>query len=185
MKDSVEYKRFVWGLSNLIKFEEQDKIIIFVCIGTDKIIGDVLGPYVGTILSKTFVDCPKIKIVGDKDNLVTYNNIELKMKHINKLYPNKQIIVIDSALAEESKIGKVFIQNRGLKYAESLMKKNNTIGDISIKGVVGKNTNDSKENFKILSRVPSTEILKMSYIVSNGIIDVMNKKENIGKNINI
>lgn len=185
MKDSVEYKRFVWNLNNVINIKEKNNKIIFVCIGTNRIIGDLIGPYVGTILSKTFSTYNNIDVIGDNDNLVTYNNIEQKMKYINEVYKDKLIIVIDSALAEEQNIGKIFVQNRGLRYAESLKKKNTVIGDISIKVVVGKNANDSIENFKILNNISFKNILKMSYIVSNGIIEVVNKKENIGKNINI
>ena len=73
-------------------------------------------------------------------------------------------------------VGKIFIQNRGLRYAESLKKNNNMIGDISIKAVVGENSNNNIINFNNLQNVSLDKIHNMCNIVSNGIIDVMNKK---------
>ena len=93
------------------------------------------------------------------------------------------MIVLDSALSNQSDVGRVFIQNRGLKYAESLRKKNNTVGNISIKAVVGEDSFDVNKNFSNLMDVNIKQIEYVSAIVASGIVEVMNKKENIGKNI--
>ena len=104
-------------------------------------------------------------------------------KYINKECRNSLIIALDSALSNADDIGKIFIQNRGLSYGESLKKNNSKIGNISIKAVVGEDTKNSIENFKILNNVSADKVQKMCNIVSNGIIEVVNKKVNIGKNI--
>ena len=64
-----------------------------------------------------------------------------------------------------------------------MKKENELIGNISIKGVVGENVNNSIENFKNLRNASKENIYLMSYLVSKGIAEVMNKKENNGKNI--
>lgn len=176
LKNSVEYKRFVWELNNIIGFNEINKDIIFLCIGTDQIIGDSFGPVVGTLLRKAFKENKNIKIIGDLENALTYNKIEENVSYIKENYTNNLIVVLDSALSDKHNVGKVFIQNRGLKYAESLKKQNEIIGNISIKAVVGVNSNNSMENFENLKKVPIEQIQFMSNIVSNGIVDVMNKK---------
>ena len=183
LKNTVEYKRFVWEFNNIIKMNNINNNIIFLCIGTTKIVGDSFGPLVGTILKKYFCGNKKIEIIGDLENALTYDKIEESVKYIKKRYINKLIIVLDSALSDQSNVGRIFIQNRGLKYAESLKKQNRTIGDISIKAVVGKDEKNNIENFKNLKGVKVEQIQLMSYIVSKGIIDVMNKKVKKGKNI--
>ena len=179
LKNTVEYKRFVWELNNFIDI---NKSIIFVCIGTSSIIGDSFGPVVGSILKNTLKN-NSAKVIGDLQNCVTYTDIHRKMNNIKKQYSNSLIIVVDSALASKANIGKVFVQNRGLKYAESLKKSNDIIGNISIKAVVGENSNNNLRNFYNLRDVSLQRIKNVSAIAANGIIEVMNKKENNGKNI--
>lgn len=179
----VEYKRFVWELNNVIKINQKYKSVVFVCIGTTSISGDSFGPIVGTRLKNAFYRSGTVTIMGDVHNTVTYNNIEDSMNYIKYKYANSLIVVIDAALSDKKDVGKVFIQNRGLKYAESLNKHNNVIGNISIKAVVGEDTRDCIKNFKTLKEVPISKVEAMSNIVSEGIVEVMNKKENNGKNI--
>lgn len=174
LKNSVEYKRFVWELRNVVTSNRKNKKIVFLCIGTNMIIGDAFGPVVGSILKKCFNKNDEIEILGNLEDVITYSNIKEKFKP--NTYKNDLIIVIDSALSSKSNIGKIFIQNRGLRYAESLKKNNNMIGDISIKAVVGENSNNNIINFNNLQNVSLDKIHNMCNIVSNGIIDVMNKK---------
>ena len=60
-----------------------------------------------------------------------------------------------------------------MKYAEALKRNNEIIGDMSIKAVVGKNTQNRFKNFTILKNISSQRIITMSNIVSKGIIDAM------------
>lgn len=185
LKDCIEYKRFVWELDNIINLKKINNNIVFLCIGTNKVTGDCFGPYVGTFLKKSFNEFQNIKIIGDLNNDITYNEIKNLEKIIENECKNSLIIVIDSALSDKENIGKVFVQNRGLKYAEGLRKQNNRIGNISIKAVVGKNANNSFRNFKTLKGVSIESVQTLSNFVARGIIEVMNKKEIYGKNIYI
>lgn len=184
LKENIDYKRFVWEFSNILKRNKQNKNIIFLCIGTNKVIGDSIGPIVGTNLKNDLknnlkfkgdfnIENTSIKIIGDMSNNISYNNIEDNIKNIKNSSEDNFIIVIDSALSSENNIGKIFVHNRGLKYAESLKRKNEIIGDMSIKAVVGKNTQNRFKNFKILKNISSQRVITMSNIVSKGIIDAM------------
>ena len=179
LNNMVEYKRFVWQLNNCI---DLNKNIVFVCIGTSTVVGDSFGPIVGSVLKHKLCN-DRVKVIGDLQSCITYTNIQKKMNEINNIYSNSLIIVLDSALANKPNIGKIFVQNRGLKYAESLMKQNSTIGNISIKAVVGEYSYNNYKNFYCLKNVSIQRIQQVSTIVANGIIEVMNKKENTGKNI--
>ena len=174
LKETVEYKRFVWELNNIINIKNKNNDIIFLCIGTNKVIGDSFGPSVGENLKKCMQTKKNIKVIGDYENIICYANIEKIIKKIKQSYKRSLIIVLDSALSNESDIGKIFIQNRGLKYAEGLGKKNNIIGNISIKAVVGKNCNNCIKNFKQLKNASIDKIKYMSSLVSSGIIEIVN-----------
>ncbi len=181
--NNIKYKRFVWEFNNIINLNNQKRNIVFLCLGTSIITGDSFGPIVGTKLKKTLGKSGNIKIIGDLKEEMTYNKIHENIEYIKEKYSNSLIIVLDAALSDKRDVGKIFIQNRGLKYAESLHKKNKFIGNISIKAVVGENMNNNMQNFKTLKNVSFDNMESMCNIVSKGIIEVMNKKENNGKNI--
>ena len=181
LNNDVQYKRFTWQLDNIININKIHKKVIFLCIGTTLVSGDSFGPMVGSILKKNIKN--NMVIIGDRIDTLTYDKIKEKINFINAKYKNKIVIALDSALSSKENIGKIFVQSRGLKYAESLKKDNDIIGDISIKAIVGENKNNNIENFKTLNNVPIENVEIMSKIVSEGIVNVMNKKENYGKNI--
>ena len=127
LKNTIEYKRFVWELNNVMKLNNKNKKILFLCIGTTKIIGDSFGPAVGSRLKQKFEKAKDIEIIGNLEDAFTYDKIEDNVQHMRELYPNCLMVAIDSALSEKVNVGKIFIQNRGLKYAESLKKNNQRI----------------------------------------------------------
>lgn len=182
LKNTVEYKRFVWELNNVIN-NNLETSLYFVCIGTNRIVGDAFGPVVGSVLKKRLPEKKNVHILGDLDKCITYENIDKVFTTTNINQKANLVIVLDSALSCRDNIGKVFVQNRGLKYAESLKKDNAIIGNISIKAVVGEDTSNSSKNFDNLKNVSLKQIHDMCNLVSNGIIEVMNKKEKYGKNI--
>jgi len=129
LKQNKEYKRFVWELSSLMENKSKNMNVVFMCIGTNTVVGDSVGPIVGSLLKENIQSNNKITIVGDCENNISYENIEDK---IEKLNLNSLVVVVDSALSNHENIGKIFVQNRGLRYGEGLKKTNNTIGNISI-----------------------------------------------------
>ena len=52
--------------------------IIFLCIGTTKLIGDSYGPIIGEIL-KNNIKHPKVTVIGNIKENVNANNIEYKI----------------------------------------------------------------------------------------------------------
>ena len=76
LKNSVEYKRFVWELRNVINLKRKNENIVFLCIGTNMLVGDAFGPVVGSVLKKSFNDNNEIKVLGDLEDVITYCNIK-------------------------------------------------------------------------------------------------------------
>lgn len=156
----------------LNKYVEKDREIIFFCIGTDRVIGDCVGPITGSLLKNKYGNK---NIYGDLEENLTYENIEDKLNEINLKYSNPYIIAIDAALSSNEDIGKFYVDNKGINYRKSLNSKNFKIGDIGIKVVVGKDYNDSELNFKALQNISLNKIVKISKKTFDGINILLNK----------
>lgn len=168
----MEEENFQEYVKNLKNELELDREIVFFCIGTDRVIGDCIGPITGSFLKGKF---DKNKVYGDLDNNLTYENIEEKMDEIYLNFENPYIVAIDAALSNEDNIGKVFIDNNGINFGECLSKNKGHIGDLGIKVVVGKDYNDNEMNFKVLQNMSLTRIIKLSKKIFDGIDIILNK----------
>lgn len=107
-----------------------------LCIGTPNVIGDSLGPLVGTMLSVQ--DLPKdIKVIGTLRRPVTFDNYEVRLK---ELRPDAKVIAVDAAIGD--KVGEWEISTGplipGLGVAANLQ----PIGDMSVKCYTGKDIVD-------------------------------------------
>ena len=149
--------------------------IVFLCIGTDRIVGDSFGPLVGTKLKELLeqYNIYNINVYGTLKQNICYTNIKEYLKMINERHPNACVIVIDAALSEEKNIGKVFVENRKMFIGNGLNKSKIEVGDISIKAVVGRNYKFSKYNFVSLKNSSLNMVIKLSEIVSKGIYNVL------------
>lgn len=103
-----------------------DKISI-VCIGTDRIIPDSLGPMIGTILSERIV-LDNVKIIGTLE----YPLHALNMKKRIRREIDKDSLVIAIDACKGNKVGEVQITNKPISPGKGLFKRLPEIGDISI-----------------------------------------------------
>lgn len=151
--------------------------IIFLCIGTDKVIGDSFGPLVGYKLEILFKSTNRIKIIGNLSEPVCCNNIESVLKNINNQYKKPFIISIDSALSiVNDNIGKITVSEGGLCIGSGLDKNSVHIGDMNIKGIVGRDTRKPIQNFRILQNTSLNLVMRLADTVSKGIYRTINFK---------
>ncbi|MBR1540905.1 MAG: spore protease YyaC [Clostridia bacterium] len=148
-----------------------DSKVIFFCIGTDRVIGDSLGPIIGSLLIDKF---GSEVVYGDLFNNVTYENIISTLDKINTKYENPYIVAIDAALSSSENIGKIFVDD-GINFGDSLGKNVDKVGDLGVKVVVGKDYNNPNLNFNVLQNIPLSKILKLSKKTFEGISLIMNK----------
>lgn len=119
-------------LSKYLKpFLTKDTVI--VCIGTDKCIGDCLGPLVGTLLKKKDMSFP---IYGTLNNPIHAVNLNEKITYIKKVHPSSPVIAIDACLGDEENIGLIHVRHKPISPGKGVGKKLPSIGDISIVGIV-------------------------------------------------
>lgn len=148
--------------------------LIFLCIGTDRVIGDSFGPLVGYKLKHLFRDEENIKVIGSLDNIICMHNITKIVRNINSTYPEAFLIAIDAALSNNNNVGKIAVSKGSIKVASGFTTKNIYVGDISIKGIVSRNLNNSKCNFRLLQNTPLNLVMNMADSVAQGICDVIN-----------
>lgn len=158
-------------------YEERKKYFetVFLCIGTDRIIGDSLGPIVGTMLQKKLekYNFFNISIYGTLQENICYTNIQDVLKVINKKHKNACIIVIDAALSHEDNIGKIFVSKEKMMLGKGLCKNKIEVGNISIKAVVGKNYKLSKYNFSSLQNISLNVVIRLAQLISDGIYETI------------
>ena len=102
--------------------------IVFICIGTNKVIGDSLGPLVGTYLKVLYHN---IKVYGDIKQNIDYNNINKVINFVNVKYKNHTKVLIDSALGNN--VGDIVLYSGSISLGKGIGKEKNIYGDIIIK----------------------------------------------------
>ena len=108
--------------------------IIFLCIGTDRVTGDCLGPYIGAQLSSHAF--PMVHVYGTLSAPVHALNLTDTMQEIQKRHPGSLIIAIDSSLGQKKHLGYVTISNGALYPGAAVHKKLPPVGHIHITGIV-------------------------------------------------
>lgn len=134
--------------------------ILFVCIGNGKIIGDSLGPLIGTVLEKNkrlIQNNVKIDVIGTFENPILYYNVEEFIKNIDS-QDYSEIVIIDSALGSKENIGKVMITPAEILIGVGVNRGRMVKGDIILKGVVGINYNNISRNLIELESVEANQV---------------------------
>jgi putative sporulation protein YyaC len=130
-----DYEKFGQSLKFLTESSLKDnQTLLFVCIGSDRITGDCLGPLVGHKLSR-IVPHPE-RIYGTLKEPVHAQNLHLILAQIRKNYSRPFLIVIDAALGLTDHIGYVTLSNGPLRPGEGVRKRLPALGQISITGIV-------------------------------------------------
>ena len=163
-----------WIYRKLQKSIEKEKYsqCIVLCIGTEKVVGDLYGPLVGEKLENELSKRreKRIQVVGKLGENVTYQNVKEKIRKIEKEYLHPYIIAIDSAVAEEKNIGKVVISKRKIKVGEIMEQEIYEVGDISIKAIVGKRQRTDFKNYQELKNISSFMVERLAEETAKGIL---------------
>lgn len=157
--------------------------ILFVCIGNGKIIGDSLGPLIGTVLEKNkrlIQNNVKIDVIGTFENPILYYNVEEFIKNIDS-QDYSEIVIIDSALGSKENIGKVMITPAEILIGVGVNRGRMVKGDIILKGVVGINYNNISRNLIELESVEAKQVEKIASKMLDIIYSIIFRKtERIG-----
>lgn len=118
----------------------QNADYIFVCIGTNKLIADSFGPRVGDILKVYFKNFNQIQVFGTMKCPIHLQNAPIFLDYLQQNINN--IILIDSALGDDNKIGSTYLCSGGLEIGKAFERTLYFPACLSFKTIVG----SKKEN---------------------------------------
>lgn len=141
---------------------------IIICIGSDLVLGDSLGPLVGTFLKQKHLNA---YLYGTLNTPITAKEISYAQTHLKEMHPLSKIIAIDAAVGCETDLGLIKIFNKGLKPGLGVNKSLGTIGDVSIMGIVA---TKSIQNYNLYNLTRLNLVYKMAERIASGIEQYIN-----------
>lgn len=142
-----------------------NKEIVYVCIGTPKVLADSLAPLFGTLIKQRNLN---IEVYGDLHDSVNATNIN----DINRKIPkDKFVITISSCAAKRTNIdrGKIIVAKGSASPGTGIGKTLDPIGDVVIRGITVTMKEDILENNCTLTDL---------YDMANFLVDTIEEFEN-------
>lgn len=142
--------------------------IVFLCIGSDRVTGDCLGPYIGHLLTPH--ETGHIFVYGTLSCPVHALNLEKTSSLIKRFHPHALIIAIDASLGQKKHLGYVTIGNGALYPGAGVQKNLPPVGDIHITGIV--NTAGIMEHLTLQTTRLST-VVTLADAIAGGILKIL------------
>lgn len=147
----------------LTSCNKKTKTPIIICVGSDLVLGDSLGPLVGTMLTRRNVNA---YIYGTLNSPITAKEITCAKIHVKMLHPESFVVAIDAAVGSSEDIGLIKVSDKGLKPGLGVNKNLGVIGDCSIIGVVAEK---SSQNYTLFNLTRLNLIYKMAEQIADGV----------------
>lgn len=106
---------------------------VVLCIGSDRVTGDCIGPLVGHMLTVRGLDCT---VLGTLSQPVTALNLEETLLTVKRKYAGRKVIAVDSCVGDGDELGKIRIRRGSLHPGLACGKKLPKVGDVSITATV-------------------------------------------------
>jgi putative sporulation protein YyaC len=143
---------------------------IILCIGCEKVMGDMLGPLTGEELMRG--GFPGY-IYGTTNNPVNGINIREYINFIKRIHPESLIISVDAAVGGREEIGQIKLKDTGVD-AGAALERGLKVDGLGIIGVVGDKKGNVMHN--LMSADPQM-IIKMSRKIAKIILKSVNQVE--------
>lgn len=139
--------------------------LLFLCIGSEKISGDCIGPIVGTLLKEKYrIPYP---VLGTEDNSVNGANIRAYRDNIKKYFPDYKIIAVDSAVGDDKDLWTLKIREGGVRAGGALNPSVEYYGEVGILAVVGSKSGNVLDN---LLSAPYSKIVDFAERIAKTIV---------------
>lgn len=121
-------------LQNLKNWTSPHITPVFLCIGSDRVAGDSLGPMVGSALEKRYKK--SIPVYGTLEMPVHALNLENTISHIHNIWKGHPLIAIDASFGTKKHLGYITAGKGSLCPGAGVDKKLCEVGDFFITGIV-------------------------------------------------
>ncbi len=138
---------------------------VFVCIGSDRVTGDSLGPLVGTSLyhSELF----PYPVYGTLDYPIHALNLRDAMRFIKSSHPRSPVIAVDASLGAKRHQHYITVSTGSICPGAGVDKKLMEVGDISITGIINISGQYSQ---MILQSTRLSTVITLADCISQGIM---------------
>lgn len=141
----------------------------FFCIGSDRITGDSLGPFVGYKLEQYRSHLPKnivpYQVIGTLSDPVHALNLNRTLDALSPSHMSYLTIAIDASLGSAESCGHITLSNQPLLPGEGIRRKLRKVGQISITGVVG-----NEKDPHPLQHTPLHTVIELADSICDGIL---------------
>jgi putative sporulation protein YyaC len=112
---------------------EENKMPVFICIGSERHLLDCFGPLTGTMLQESN---PAIDVYGTLDQPLNARNLTKEMMIIKNRHAGQKFIAIDAAVGEENEIGRLQFKTGAIIPGRAVAKSLPAIGDFALTAIV-------------------------------------------------
>lgn len=152
------------------KIEHPWEEIVFVCIGSDRINGDSLGPFIGHQLERFHWD--SVYVYGTLHAPIHALNLEDTMRELKDRHPSAIFVAVDASLGAKKHIGFITIGMGPICPGAGVNKELLPVGDIFITGIL--NESGCFEHL-LLQTTRLSFVVEMAETITNGISQVFSK----------
>lgn len=138
--------------------------IVLLCIGTDRSIGDSLGPLVGSYLTQE--EAEGFTVLGTLDNPVHAGNLVEALDWIECSFRQPLVVAVDACLGRTESIGMLTVSKGSLRPGAGVNKSLPAVGDLHLTGVV--NVGGFMEYF-VLQNTRLSLVMRMAKVAASGI----------------
>lgn len=138
---------------------------VFLCIGSDRVTGDSLGPIVGSELQKTLKK--DIPVYGTLEMPIHALNLEESLLFIEEQHPDNLLIAIDASLGTKEHQGYITLGKGSIHPGAGVDKELDAVGDIFITGIVGVS---SRLSHLTLQTTRLSSVIAVAEEISSGIL---------------
>lgn len=153
-------------LQRLLPEGPLDSPPVILCIGTDRVTGDSLGPLVGTFL-QAYGDCHRLHVYGTLESPIHALNLRQSCRRIKKEHPRSLILAVDASLGTKRHLGYITLGQGSLQPGAGVKKNLEAIGDLFITGIVNTAAPDPQMALQNTRLAPVT---RLACCISQGIL---------------
>jgi putative sporulation protein YyaC len=169
-KDPLAYYEVALFLKDYV-----DENTIIVCIGTDRCIGDCLGPLVGTMLKENSFPLPVFGTISEPIHAL---NLEKRLSEIKAAHSKANIIGIDACLGDSDCIGEIQGRDYPIHPGKGVGKTLPDVGEYSIIGIV-----DSSDNNELFTNrtIRLNLVMEMAKVIKDALLHTIYLTSKRGK----
>lgn len=156
-------------ISVLHSLLKEEKPPVVLCIGSDLVSGDSLGPIVGTLLAERTKELP-VYVYGSLSAPVTAKEIKYVNTFLRRTHPDRKVLAIDAAVGGAGEAGLIRVQDSPVFPGSGANKKLEKTGDVSVLGIVTEKTPFRPTS---LGAIRIRTVYRMAQIVADAVAAVL------------